>query len=154
MDTTLIIVLVSVCSIMSSISGVLGVSGYYYKYYNTVGKWNCTLTNTGNYIVSRINNGESECISEKDGVGCYSITGTGQSYVERKKSAEDICKNIIQNYPNVTLNNKNINMEVYTCGKNSTNQRLWGNTGYESKNDTCSQILTKNKLSLQELMKF
>lgn len=153
MDTILVIILLIVCScIISSIIVITGVSGYYYKYYNSSGSWKCTLTNTQSYIVSRINRGNSECISEKDGVGCYSISGSGSNINEKKKSAEETCDKIIKNYPDVKLANKDLKMEIYTCGENSTNERLWGTTGYESKNDICSQILIKNNRPILDVL--
>ena len=60
MNTILIISLCSLCIILSILSIIIGT--YYYKINNTNSPWKCINNRGNNYIISRINKGQSECM--------------------------------------------------------------------------------------------
>jgi hypothetical protein len=122
-------------------------------------KWKCTNINDekGEYVVSRIRNKESECINQKDMPGCFFIK---RKYLDKEKSEIDYtdlkkqCSNIIQNFPNVKIAGKQIDMDVYTCGegKDSTQYKLFKNSGYDDPEDPCA-IIKKDRSAWQETLR-
>lgn len=152
----ILIVIVS-CSFCILISTTLSAQ-YSYKYYNTASPWKCIdISNNKNNIkniISRINKGESECMYNKGGLGCMIIHQYNSDDEEKEKEKEKICSNYIDNYPTVKLEDSGdiINLDIYTCGKNSTHMKKWNVSGYDSPRDHCSIIQIKNKRSFREIM--
>jgi hypothetical protein len=103
---------------------------YFYKQDSK--KWTCIPDNS-KYVIGRINNSNNaECMYDPNNVGCF--------IVEKEN-----CNNFINNYPNVKYKNKNINLDLYTCGENSTNALLWNDTGY-NQNNSCGKILNAKSI--------
>jgi len=91
----------------------------------------------------------------KGGVGCILVHQYKNTDKNQEKKATEICDNYIKSYPRVKLEEGNIiDLDIYTCGKNSTNMKLWNVSGYDSPKDTCSIIQVKNKRSFREIMGF
>ncbi|KAI9206267.1 uncharacterized protein BJ171DRAFT_579775 [Polychytrium aggregatum] len=45
-----------------------------------------------------------------------------------------------------------LNLDIYTCGPNSTNSKLWNRTGYEAANDPCDVILKSDNRSIFNML--
>ncbi|KAI9193525.1 uncharacterized protein BJ171DRAFT_254035 [Polychytrium aggregatum] len=45
-----------------------------------------------------------------------------------------------------------LNLDIYTCGPNSTNYKLWNRTGYEAASDPCDVILNSDNRSITNLL--
>ncbi|KAI9206162.1 uncharacterized protein BJ171DRAFT_580237 [Polychytrium aggregatum] len=45
-----------------------------------------------------------------------------------------------------------LNLDIYTCGPNSTNYKLWNRTGYEAANDPCDVILNSDNRSIVNML--
>lgn len=98
-------------------------------------KWECVKVNDSYYVMGKLNDkGDSECMYIPETVGCFIITNPEE------------CKNIIDNYPEPVIQNQKTNLGIYSCGKNSTNEELWKNTGYEKSDSACSVILREKSL--------
>lgn len=148
---TIGIICLCVCVCLSCI--VLPILRYRQRYYSTNGPWKCINTTGNMYVVSRINKGESECMYNNDGIGCYIISPAKNNGTVDEKNLKEQCDNFITNYPNVTSSKGDkLKLDIYTCGENSKNKELWGNTGYDNPNDACAIIKSKNPRTIMEVL--
>jgi len=144
MQQLIILLVLMVCL---SLSIVLSATGGFAFYKAKVEQtpWVCLNKNkeTSSYIIGRKNKGESECITNKDGIGCYTFTENDNSY----KTCKSILNCDDNTYPNACSDSKatiklanNQESDIYTCGPNSTHKQLYGTTGYEDFKGDCSKI--------------
>jgi hypothetical protein len=128
----MIIIVFIICICIMCISSSL-IAIYFYKRNFTTWDWKVINKSDNKYIIGRINKDDSECMTNKGGIGCY-------IFIAKEDNELD---DIIKDYPIVKINNKNEILDIYTCGKNSVNEELWGVTGYENENTECSFIKKK-----------
>ena len=144
MILVLIFIICIFCSVMS-----VGSSGVvWYNADINQKKWECIKIGNSKNVVGKINRkGDSECMYMEGTGGCYVITDPKNinGKIDNNKLNKE-CNNIINNYPVPTVDNKKINLDIYSCGVGSTNEELWNTTGYENKKSACSIILEKKGL--------
>jgi hypothetical protein len=105
-------------------------------------EWKCVDIGKGFNVVGRLNRGEAECMYDPQNIGCFMLKS--KKTYDGKLDQKDLdiqCKNLIDNYPKITVDGTKYVMNAYTCGKGSKNEELWKTTGYESPKDTCYKIL-------------
>ena len=138
------IIVIIIFLLLSCISSSLTTGGgLYYIGDQESKKWSCIPINETQNVIGRINNsGNAECMSIQNTAGCYILLKP-----EKREDLQKICKSTIDTYPMVKVDNKTLPMENYTCGKNSTNEKLWNNTGYENKDDSCYKIKKERSIT-------
>lgn len=136
-------------SFSSFSSCILSIISLIYVVFFRTSPWECMEKKTvsGQYIIGRINFGESECLYDPVFPGCYVIDEQATTTASaRKRRAEQRCKNIINTKPNVTDMGEKYTIQTYTCGNGGTNYQLWGTTGYDDPNSDCSLIQEKTNI--------
>lgn len=143
------ILISGICSISMSLISSITIL-IYYKYFRRT-SWECIEKKhvPGQYIIGRINLGNSECLYDDSFPGCYVIDVTTELPSKQASKSKTRCDNIIKNKPNVTDGGKQWVMKPYTCGKESTHYKLWNVTGYNDPNGDCSLIKTKTKFKIR-----
>jgi hypothetical protein len=128
--------------IIISLSCIVSIiAGLYYIGDKNSKELECIMLDERKSVVGRLNDkGDSECIYIPDTNGCYIISHPFENLQLQKKELDETCKKTIENYPSIVIDGKNTKGDIYTCGKNSTNEKLWSNTGYESEKDMCYKI--------------
>lgn len=122
------------------------VGGVGIGYSSLANKWKCIPFNTEKtmYMVGRINpknNFNAECMYDPTSNGCYIIQAKLDADKEIDKEAlEETCTGFVKEYPNVETEKGVVEMSEYTCGKNSTNMKMWNTTGYDNSEDMCYKI--------------
>lgn len=138
-----IITLLFCSTISASIAG-----GLWYNADQTQKNWECIPRSGSDVVIGRVNKkGDSECMYIPETGGCFVMTSNSKNDLEKK------CKNIIKNYPSPMIENQTLLLDTYTCGKNSTFEKLWNGTGYEDKDYDCYKIRQEKSL-LNENQKF
>jgi hypothetical protein len=150
-----IVIIGSIVSSLCSISIVAVMVFLYFKATEGSREWQCIETKPETeYVIGRLTeNGDSECMYNPDGVGCYVITPS-KPFDQAKLDTE--CKNFIKNYPTVTPADATapVALGPYTCGESpSTNYSLWSVTGYEDPESTCSKIYNERNV-VPEVQKY
>ena len=139
MIISIISILVVLFCITTSIGGVYSL---YYVSEQNQKKWECIDINDKHLIIGKINNKkDAECVYIPGTPGCFIISKS-----KKQEENDEKCNNIINNYPLPKIDNKEIPMTNFSCGKNSTNEEIWGNTGYENKNSNCYKIREEKSL--------
>lgn len=103
------------------------------------------------YIVSRINDKtlEAECVYDPKNVGCFIIRPSkiDDGDEDDKEDLKEQCDNVINNYPTVKLkNDSTVKFDSYSCGRNSTNFKMWNTTGYDNPKDMCYKMLQERSI--------
>lgn len=135
------VILSSICCVLMLI--VSAAAGIGYKE-SQAKYWRCVKfsDDSPQYVIGRFNKGEAECMYNPNAVGCYVVTPQLDSDdVVDQSDLADQCANAISTYPNTKTPSGVVNMEAYRCGRGGDNEKLWGNTGYTTKNDMCYKIL-------------
>lgn len=142
-----IVIFICMCCLCCC-SLLMSTGGLFFKASQNLNVWKCTDIGSKKYVVSRINGTfDAECMYDPKNVGCFIIKPDTLDNKVDKVDLKDQCENLIKNFPKVTLKNDSVvNLEVYTCGNNSTNSKLWNTTGYDNPKDTCYKILSDRSL--------
>jgi len=157
----IILVIISVILVSMCVSVVLTIyTGVQYSYGEQESpKWKCTRVSPDkdDYVVSRIRNNDAECIYPSKGAGCYYIK---QKYMDKEKTEVDYtdlkkqCSNFTQNFPEVKVAGKTLDLDVFTCGesKDSTHFKLYKNSGYDDPQNDCA-IIKRDRSPWMETMR-
>lgn len=139
----MIIYIISILIVLFCISTSMGsIYSLYYVSEKNQKKWECVNVNDEHLVIGKINNKQdAECMYIPGTAGCFILVKS-----EKNEENEEKCNNIINNYPLPKIDNKEILMSNFSCGKNGTNEEIWGNTGYENKNSECYKIREEKSL--------